>query len=100
MTSDLQDQILTKIANKMRMAIDEAVMEPWKYKPNFKIHDESVVDGEIWYTVGCFDDTSEWLRSQDHKLWYEHIVTQMESGYYNTFDVHEKLYTMLALKWT
>ena len=99
MNSNLQDQILTKIANKMRVAIDEAVMEPWKYKPNFKIHDESVVDGATWYTVGCYDDTSQWLRSQDQELWHEHIE-KMWAGYHNIFDVHEKLYTMLALKWS
>ena len=80
MTSDLQDQILTKIANKMRVAIDEAVMEPWKYKPNFKIHDESVVDGATWYTVGCYDDTSQWLRTQDQKLWHEHINNKLMSS--------------------
>ena len=99
MTSDLQDQILTKIAKKMQEEIDEAVMEPWKYKPNFFIRDESVVDGKIWYTVGCFDDTSQWLRSQDRELWHEH-VEQLWGVYHNTFDIHEKLYTMLALKWS
>ena len=99
MTSDLQDQILTKIAKKMQQEIDEQFMSQWIYKPNFKIHDESVVDGEIWYTVGCFDDTSQWLRSQDRELWHEH-VEQLWAGYHNIFDVHEKLYTMLALKWS
>ena len=96
---NLEDQILTKIANKMQVAIDEAVMEPWKYKPNFKIQDQSVVDGEIWYTVGCCDDTSEWLRTQDQKLWHEHINNKF-LVINHLFDIHEKLYTMLALKWS
>lgn len=99
MTSDLQDQILTEIANKMRVAIDEAVMEPWKYKPNFKIQDQSVVDGEIWYTVYCSDEASRWIRSQSRELWCEHIHMKWDV-IHNTFDIHEKLYTMLALRWS
>ena len=99
MTSDLQDQILTKIAKKMQQEIDEQFMSQWIYKPNFKIHDESVVDGEIWYTVGCFNDTSQWLRTQDQKLWHEHINNKF-LVINHLFDIHEKLYTMLALKFS
>lgn len=98
MTSDLQDQILTKIAKKMQ----EEIYEQFMYggtSPNFKTHDESVVDGATWYTVGCYNDTSQWLRSQDRELWHEHIE-QLWAGYHNIFDIHEKLYTMLALKWS
>lgn len=99
MTSDLQDQILANIANKMRVAIDEAVMEPWKYKPHVKIQDKGVVDGEIWYTVYCSYEASQWIRRQSRTLWYEHINGKWDV-IHNTFDVHEKLYTMLALKWS
>ena len=99
MTSDLQDQILTKIAKKMQAEIDEQFMSQWIYKPNFFIHDESVVDGATWYTVGCYDDTSQWLRSQDQKLWHEHINNKF-LVINHLFDIHEKLYTMLALKWS
>ena len=98
MTSDLQDQILTKIAKKMQQEIDEQFMYGGT-SPNFKTHDESVVDGATWYTVGCYDDTSQWLRSQDRELWHEH-VEQLWAGYNNIFDIHEKLYTMLALKFS
>ena len=97
MTSDLQDQILTKIANKMRVAIDEAVMEPWKYKPNFKIHDESVVDGEIWYTIDCDRDVGAWLRDQPKEWRYELMAYGLTRC---QFDIHEKLYTLLALRWS
>jgi hypothetical protein len=99
MTSDLQDQILTKIAKKMQAEIDEQFMSQWIYKPNFFIHDESVVDGATWYIVGCYDDTSQWLRSQDQKLWHEHINNKF-LVINHLFDIHEKLYTMLALKWS
>ena len=99
MTSDLQDQILTKIAKKMQEEIDEQFMSQWIYKPNFFIHDESVVDGATWYTVGCYDDTSQWLRTQDQKLWHEHINNKF-LVINHLFDIHEKLYTMLALKFS
>ena len=97
--SNIEDQILTKIAKQMQKDIDEQVMSKWMNKPNVKIHDRSTVDGKIWYTIGCYDDTSKWLRSQDRALWHEH-VEHMWAGYHNTFDIHEKLYTMLALKWS
>jgi len=96
---NLQDQILTRIAKKMQEEIDERGLSQWIYKPRVKIHDQSTVDGATWYTVGCYDDTSEWLRSHDQELWHEHIE-KMWAGYHNIFDIHEKLYTMMALKWS
>ena len=91
---------MTKVAKKMQEAIDKEMMESWRYKTNFfKIHDRSIVDDATWYTVSCYDDTSQWLRSQDRELWHEHIEKRW-AGYHNIFDVHEKLYTMLALKFS
>ena len=100
MTSDLQYKILTRIAKRMQEEIDEGVITPWRYKTNFfKIHDRSIVDDATWYTVSCYDDTSQWLRSQDQKLWHEHINNKF-LVINHLFDIHEKLYTMLALKWS
>ena len=96
---NLQDQILTMIAKKMQEEIDEQFTSQWMYKPRVKIHDQSTVDGATWYTVGCSYETSRWLRSQDRELWHEHIEKNW-AGYHNIFDVHEKLYTMMALKWS
>lgn len=97
---NLQDQILTKIAKKMQEEINEQFMSQWRYKTNFfKIHDQSIVDDATWYTVSCYDDTSEWLRTQDQELWHEHINNKW--GKINhLFDIHEKIYTMLALKFS
>jgi hypothetical protein len=98
--SNIEDQILTRIAKRMQDEIDEQMITPWRYKTNFfKIHDQSTVDGATWYTVSCYDDTSEWLRTQDQELWHEHIE-KMWAGYHNIFNIHEKLYTMLALRWS
>jgi hypothetical protein len=97
--SNIEDQILTRIAKRMQEEIDEQMITPRGYNLPIKIHDQSTVDGETWYTIGCYDDTSKWLRSQNRELWHEH-VEHIWAGYHNTFDIHEKLYTMLALKWS
>ena len=96
---NLEDQILTKIAKRMQEAIDEQVMSTFQYEPNFKIHDQSIVDGDTWYTVSCSRESSQWLRSQNRESWHEHINNKWDV-IHNTFDIHEKLYTMLALKWS
>lgn len=79
----------------------EAVEAFWKRHltmPNFKILHQCQVDGDTWYTVSCRLAAAKWIRSQDRELWHEHINGQWEV-IHNTFDIHEKLYTMLALKW-
>jgi hypothetical protein len=96
---NLQDQILTKIAKKMQEEIDERGLSQWIYNPRVKIHDRSTVDGSTWYTIGCSYETSRWLRSQDRELWHENIEKNW-AGYHNIFDIHEKLYTMIALKFS
>jgi len=97
--SNLQDQILTKIAKQMQQEIDDEFMATLQYKPHIKIHDQSTVDGETWYTVSCSHVASRWMRSQYRELWHEHIQNKWDV-IHNTFDVHEKLYTMMALKWS
>ena len=60
----------------------------------FKKVSHSDVDGEKWYTVRTSDlEVSKWIRSQDRELKVETTV-----NYPNYFDVHEKLYVMLELK--
>jgi hypothetical protein len=97
--SNIEDQILTRIAKRMQEEIDEQMITPRGYNLPIKIHDQSIVDGETWYTVSCSHVASRWMRSQDRTLWHEHIQNKWDV-IHNTFDVHEKLYTMLALKWS
>ena len=60
----------------------------------FKKVSHSDVDGEMWYTIRTSDtEVSTWIRSQN-KNWYVEITT----SYPNFFDVNEKLYLMLELK--
>lgn len=65
---------------------------------NFKIQHQCQVDGETWYTVSCTGAVAKWIRSQDREIWHEHIIGKWDV-IHNTFDIHEKLYTLLALKW-
>ena len=66
---------------------------------NFKIRDQSQVDSDTWYTVSCTAAVAKWIRSQDRAIWHEHINGKWDV-IHNTFDIHEKLYTFLALKWS
>ena len=69
--------------------------------PAIKILDQELVDGETWYTVQCKPSTvSGWIQEQDPNLWHRHIdIDQRWYAHFNVFDIHEKLYTMLMLKW-
>lgn len=58
---------------------------------------EATVDGEKWRTVRCNSYLSKWIRTQNNKMWHEHI----DSNWYihqNVFDMNEKIYTLLLLK--
>ena len=58
---------------------------------------EAQVDGEQWYTVTAQKPICQWVRTQDEKYWHEHIDKTWHISY-NTFDIHEKLYMMLGMK--
>ena len=63
-------------------------------KIKFQKVDQGEVDGEMWYTVRTHDpQVSEWIRSQERTLRVE-----TTANYPNYFDIHEKLYVMLELK--
>jgi len=69
--------------------------------PAIRILDQAQVDGETWYTVQCKPSLiCGWVQEQDPNLWHrhEHIDKQWYM-HFNVFDMHEKLYTMLLLKW-
>jgi len=68
--------------------------------PAIRILDSALVDGETWYTVQCKPSlASGWIQQQDPNMWHRHINEHFWSNYFNVFDMHEKLYTMLMLKW-
>jgi len=71
-------------------------------KPAVEIIGRATVDGEQWYTVSCSKQASMWFREThkdvEDKLWHEHIDAEMYIRA-NAFDMHEKLYTLLAMKY-
>lgn len=69
--------------------------------PAIRILDQALVDGETWYTVQCKPSlVSGWVQQQDANLWHRHEhVDKQWFIHFNVFDMHEKLYTMLILKW-
>ena len=69
--------------------------------PAIRILDQAEVDGETWYTVQCKPSLiSGWVQEQDPALWHRHInENYWPKHFFNVFDMHEKLYTMLMLKW-
>ena len=66
-------------------------------KHKFEINAKAEVDGATWYTVSCNPEVSAWLRSQ-HKEW--HYEALAHAFQYPQFDVHEKLYSLLTLRWS
>lgn len=65
--------------------------------PKFHLTARAQVDGETWYTVTCTPAASEWLRSQPKEWRYEALA---HGWSFPQFDIHEKLYTLLALRWS
>lgn len=64
----------------------------------FTILDQAPVDGATWYTVSCAKEVSIWLREQSKELQHSHIDNN-RYFFVTKFDIHEKLYTMMAVKW-
>ena len=65
----------------------------------FTILDQAPVDGATWYTVSCANEVSTWLREQSKELQHLHIDNNRYL-FVTKFDIHEKLYTLLALRWS
>jgi hypothetical protein len=58
------------------------------------------VDGELWYTVKCNKEAGAWIRSLPKEgNWFEHIDSQWYV-YQHMFDLHERVYVQLGLKFT
>jgi hypothetical protein len=51
----------------------------------------------MWYVVQAEPKVARWMRTQNKDLWYDYKVGSHRV--LDTFDVHEKLYTMMALTW-
>jgi hypothetical protein len=66
-------------------------------QPKFEILAQAQVDDATWYTVACTKEVGSWLEKQPKELQYAHTNLQWFS---NNVDIHEKLYTLMALRWS
>ena len=69
---------------------------------HFSIVNKAIVDGEQWYTVTCSKEASIWFREtqsiHEDKLWFNEIDPSWIIRY-NRYDMSEKMYLLLALRW-
>jgi len=79
----------------------QGVMPPYKavIKTMFEIMMSTSVDGETWHMVQVNPRVSPWIKSQDSSLWYNH-KTANNYKVVDTYDIHEKLYTIMAMKFS
>ena len=70
----------------------------FKVQPEFEIIASALVDGEQWHTVAVSSTVAKWIRSKNNKQWSEHSVRG--SQFRSMFDMNEKLYTMLGVKFS
>ena len=74
-------------------------------KLKFKIYDQFKVDNATWYTIDCNGEIRKWIREQSQDLWNQEVddtgnpSPTVTFTYRPHFHVHEKLYTMLILRW-
>jgi len=79
----------------------DGVMPPYKaiIRTMFEIRDTAEVDGETWHTVQVNPRVGPWIKTQDPDLWYDH-KTANNYKVVDTYDMHERLYIMMALKFS
>lgn len=68
--------------------------------PKFSILTTTTVDNSTWYTISCTDEVAKWIREtyadSNNDTWYSHRGLRYRR---QRFDIHEKIYTMLSLRW-
>lgn len=77
-----------------RMMASDPISGHWM--PRWNVINNAKVDEETWYQITTrWPDVARWIRTQPGSLWYEHPSQRCHS-----FDIHEKIYTILLLKWS
>lgn len=90
MTGFQSKKLAARIMPKPKVVVEE-----------YRIIEQQQVDKDTWYTVDVNNDVAAWIReTYEHRnddLWYEHKSIRYRS--FSRFDIHEKIYTLLSLKW-
>lgn len=86
---------------KKRALTNRATIVPQKAVQinRIEVVDSTLVDGERWFVVTVEPKVTPWIREQDSAWWYEHTIGKHSYRVLDTFDVHEKLYTLMSLRW-
>lgn len=81
--------------------------QPMLPATNIKLLETGKVAGATWYTVSLSRAASVWVREEYESYenrWWKHLEigdVRADAGqYYNVYDVHEKFYTIMQLRWT
>lgn len=72
--------------------------QTFENKEYYSTIDRAEVDGNNWFTVKCSNEISQWIKTQPKDMWHEHIDKDWYL-YKNMFDIHEKIHTMLHLRY-
>ncbi len=88
-----------KIIMNGRQVGKSVMAQMWNtVNPQYFVIDRAMVDGAMWYTVKSSNTICQWIKTQSPDLWHENIDKNWMINKY-TFDIHEKIYTMLQLKY-
>jgi hypothetical protein len=84
------------MAKLMKSGVSISVID---YSPviivNWMLHSKVPVDGTTWYRLMVSKDVSEWLKTQDPKLWHLHADNFWTQ---DKVDVQEELFAIIKLK--
>ena len=85
-----------------KSALNAAYSTLWNdvFGPTVELLESSHVDDELWHTVRCQSHVGEWVRKQDSNMWYEHNTDSKFAIMRNKFDMNDKLFLMLQLKFS
>ena len=82
---------------KSKKLVARIMPKPTVESKAFRVVNNATVDDAQWYTVRVYKNScASWVRQSNNSQWYEHASMGRYGG---LFDIHEKLYTMLALTW-
>ncbi len=73
----------------------------FKRRSKFNTVTDAMVDGQQWYTIEIdffSPEVSSWVRQQEQEFIYEHRGYSQSRFVNAVFDVHESIYTLMALK--
>ena len=106
---DYRPIILPIIRKVMPVLVAHEIAGAYPMLPatNIKLLETSQVSGATWYTVSLSRAASVWVREEYpsyESKWWKHLEMGCERfpslEQFNVYDVHEKFYTIMQLRWS